>query len=252
MENEEVVGKAKGMGWVPQEEWNGDPEKWRPAAEFVERGENIIPILKDRLGKLEADLKIATAHNKNEIEHVKQMAYDRAKSEYEAKLSELQRRELEAFKAGDTNEYMAVKQEMVSIKPPEAMTAAVENPVFVEWKEKNPWYTTDKELSDFADFVSNKIVAERGGRDKIADAELAEEMTKRVKTTFAHKFENPKRKEAQPVESGSSAPSSRSQNKAFNDLPDSAQKAYHRQAERFKAQGREFTKEDYLKAYLEA
>jgi hypothetical protein len=26
-------------GWVPKDEWDGDPEQWRPAKEFVDRGE---------------------------------------------------------------------------------------------------------------------------------------------------------------------------------------------------------------------
>jgi hypothetical protein len=27
------------QGWVPQDEWEGDPEQWRPAKEFLDRGE---------------------------------------------------------------------------------------------------------------------------------------------------------------------------------------------------------------------
>ena len=32
-------GEAREMGWRPKEEWQGEPEKWRDAKEFVERGE---------------------------------------------------------------------------------------------------------------------------------------------------------------------------------------------------------------------
>ena len=31
--------EAREQGWKPKEEYEGDPEKWRPAKEFVERGE---------------------------------------------------------------------------------------------------------------------------------------------------------------------------------------------------------------------
>ena len=31
--------QAREMGWRPKEEWEGEPEKWRDAKEFVERGE---------------------------------------------------------------------------------------------------------------------------------------------------------------------------------------------------------------------
>ena len=30
---------ARGQGWVPQEEWDGDPTQWRDAQVFLERGE---------------------------------------------------------------------------------------------------------------------------------------------------------------------------------------------------------------------
>ena len=31
--------EAREQGWKPQDEYEGDPNKWRPAKEFVERGE---------------------------------------------------------------------------------------------------------------------------------------------------------------------------------------------------------------------
>jgi len=31
--------KAMEQGWVPQDQWEGDPEQWRPAKEFLDRGE---------------------------------------------------------------------------------------------------------------------------------------------------------------------------------------------------------------------
>ena len=30
---------ARGQGWVPQKEWDGDPTQWRDAQVFLERGE---------------------------------------------------------------------------------------------------------------------------------------------------------------------------------------------------------------------
>ena len=31
--------KAMDQGWVPQDQWEGDPDQWRPAKEFLDRGE---------------------------------------------------------------------------------------------------------------------------------------------------------------------------------------------------------------------
>jgi len=41
--------EAREQGWKPQDEYEGDPNKWRPAKEFVERGELFGKI--DSLGK---------------------------------------------------------------------------------------------------------------------------------------------------------------------------------------------------------
>lgn len=59
----QIEAIAREMGWKPLEEYRGPPGKWRPAAEFVERGENILPIVRDqnrrlteRLGKTETEI----------------------------------------------------------------------------------------------------------------------------------------------------------------------------------------------------
>src|SRR5574337_489576 len=48
--------EAKEMGWRPQAQYKGDPEKWVDAQEFVERGEHILPILKANTNKLRSEL----------------------------------------------------------------------------------------------------------------------------------------------------------------------------------------------------
>ena len=54
--SEEVEVKARNMGWLEKDEFKGDPELWTDAAAFLERGENIMPILKERLDKMDKDL----------------------------------------------------------------------------------------------------------------------------------------------------------------------------------------------------
>jgi len=68
--------QAREQGWKPKEEYEGDPEKWKPAKEFVERGELFGKI--DTLGK---DLKETRKALKMLQEHhakVKETEYKRA------------------------------------------------------------------------------------------------------------------------------------------------------------------------------
>src|SRR5690606_35489735 len=55
--------QAKSMGWVPQDEWKGDPDKWTDAQEYVERGEQVLPILRANNRRLQDDL--LTLKNQN-------------------------------------------------------------------------------------------------------------------------------------------------------------------------------------------
>lgn len=247
--SEEVAERAKEMGWVPKEEWKGDPEKWRPAEEFVSRGENVIPIMRDQIKKLETELKVAVQLNKQEIDQVRRESYEKATAEYKQKLAELDQLELQAFKSGDADTYMQVKQSRDALKAPAIPEATTEDPVFVEWKEQNPWYQSDKELADYTDFMSHKIVAEHGGN--ISKKALAEEMTKRTKAAFPHKFTNPKRNEPGAVEGGAPSAGGGGKKNTFESLPDSAKSAYRRFEEKFAAQGRKITKEQYAQAYYE-
>src|ERR1700727_987239 len=40
----EAEREARNLGWVGKEEFKGDPSKWRPAEEFLDRGRTILPI----------------------------------------------------------------------------------------------------------------------------------------------------------------------------------------------------------------
>jgi predicted RNase H-like nuclease (RuvC/YqgF family) len=51
--SQETIDRARMMGWRPKEEFPGDPDKFTPADKWVERGENMIPIMKSQMGKYE-------------------------------------------------------------------------------------------------------------------------------------------------------------------------------------------------------
>lgn len=252
----EIEEKASKMGWVPQEEWKGDPDKWRPAEEFVERGENIVPIMRERIDKLEKELEVISKLNKSELKKVRESAYDQAKKEYEKELQSLNKEKFAAIQEADVEKYQQIEGKISNLKKPEEPKEEEPqvNPVFEEWRSKNAWYApdlnnvgdADETLTLFANAVAAKIQAEKPG---LSPEQFFGEVEKRVKAEFPHKFENPKRKEPGMAESGhQSTPKGK---KTFADLPDEAKKAYARTAERLKRQGREYTKEQYAKAYFE-
>jgi len=48
--------RARSMGWAPKDQWRGDPQNWLDAGEYVQRGEQILPILRSNLQRTEAEL----------------------------------------------------------------------------------------------------------------------------------------------------------------------------------------------------
>ena len=256
MSEQTIEEKAKTMGHVPKEEWKGDPDKWRPAAEFVERGENIIPILKERHEKLEkkfdnlkSDMDITLKANKREVEEAKKLAFETATENYEAKLKMLDKREIEAFTDGDAAEFQEIKKERQELKKPEEPKqdkTSPENPEFKDWSKKEKWYGADDELTTEANIQGNVLVQKYPDKPI---SEIYDMITKNVKALHPEKFENPRRKEPNSVEEGGTnidtAP------KGFNALPKSAKAQYKRLAENFKAEGRKYTKEQYAKDWNE-
>jgi hypothetical protein len=252
----ETEEKAAKMGWVPQEEWKGDPEKWRPAEEFVERGENIVPIMRERIEKLEKELEVISKLNKSELKKVRESAYEQAKKEYEKELETLNKEKFEAIQEADVEKYQQVEGKISKLKKPDEIQDEVPqvNPVFEDWRKKNSWYApdltdigdADEALTLFANAIGGKIQAEKPG---MPPEEFFAEVEKRVRAEFPHKFENPKRKEPGLAESGHQSASK--SKKSFADLPDDAKSAYRRIADRMKSKGREYNKEDYAKAYFE-
>ena len=204
-----------------------------------------MPILKDQLKKLREDLDATIKINKAQVERAEKEAYDKATAEYNSKLEELDKKELEAFKEGDTDAYVEVKQERKELKPPAPPAKkgqAEPTPEFKEWSDKNPWYGDDSAMTLYAEAFASKYSKDHpdASYDKVWAAISTE-----VKKEFPHKFVNPRRNEPGSVESGTTEPGSGGGGKKFADLPKSAKETFKRLERQFKAQGRKYSRETY-------
>ena len=75
--------QAREQGWRPKEEYEGDPEKWRPAKEFVERGELFGKI--DHMGKELKETRKALKMLQEHHSKVKETEYNNALKELKQK-----------------------------------------------------------------------------------------------------------------------------------------------------------------------
>lgn len=234
----EVEEKARKMGWTPKEEFRGDPDKWRGAAEFVERGENMLPIVRKTVEKQEreiADLKKSIKEFSEYHTKTEQRAYERA-------LKDLKTKQIEAVAAADTATFVEIDKEIaelnkdISVKP----KASDEHPDYKPWLEKNKWAEDDTELAAYAE---GQAVYLRKKGVKVEGAEFLDMVAERVKKEFPDKFSNPRRNSAPSVE-GATNLAKRGGGRTYADLPAEARAACDRAVKNYGIK-----KEDYVKNY---
>ena len=192
--------QAKEQGWKPKEEYEGDPDKWRPAKEFVERGELFSKI--DSMGK---DLKETRKALKMLQEHhskVKETEFKNALTELKA----LQKKHLEE---GNSDAYLETTELLTDLKTEQKareivteQTPQTPDPRFLTWVGENKWYEKDREMRDYADTLGAGY-AQRN--PNLEPEEVLQYVTAQVKNRFKDKFVNPNRSKPNSVE-GASAP----------------------------------------------
>lgn len=191
-----VEEKAVQEGWVPQEQWNGDPDQWRPAKEFLDRGELFKKI--DDQNRTIKEVRRALLDLQEHHKNVRETEYKRA-------LSSLKEQRKVAYSEGDLERVSEIEDRMDLVKEEQTKLKTVPNvsqevaphPNFVKWASENKWYETEKAMRVFAD-ISGRELAEQGMHP---DAVLIE-VAKLVKKEFPHKFTNPNRERPSSVEGG--------------------------------------------------
>jgi len=252
IEPSQVEQKAIKMGWTPKDQFKGDPAKWRPAEEFVERGENMLPIVKARMAQQATEIKelkdamkqFGEYHTKTE-----QRAYERA-------LTDLREQRAQAIASGDGATFDRVDEQIESLKKEvdeknkftEVKQNTDNDPVYVEWLGRNKW-ATDPAMEKWA-YTHGKYLIDIGEAELGID--VFEKITKAAKIKYPEKFENQRRTSAPSVEGG--VPKQRSGGKSYADLPADARAACERMAKNAysgdEKQAAKF-KAEYVKNYFE-
>ena len=203
--------EARSQGWRPKEEYEGDPEKWRPAKEFVERGELFGKI--DSMGKELKETRKALKMLQEHHSKVKETEYNRAVAE----LKTLQKKHLEE---GNSDGYLEATELLTDLKAEQkarevqAETATNQpDPRFVSWVNENKWYQADSEMRTFADAIGSGYAQSNPGLDP---EDVLKYVTAQVKQRFKDKFVNPNRTKPSSVE-GASTPAA---NKSSFELTD--------------------------------
>jgi hypothetical protein len=266
----EIETRARAMGWRPAEEFNGDPSKWRSAEEFVAKGENDLPVLRenlrrttDQLTQLQSRLAKQDQEFKSTISRIEKMsdtALQRQREQLDETWSNAMRNaaangDIERYQQLETGKAQAISnfdQRLSEVRQPVVAEPVADKPdptadpkyqtTVQSWAKRNPWFQTDAEMNAVAVHYSNQIAAQKPGitlDENLRDTEAY------MRRRYADKFGSPS-SDPPAVEGGGSRMSATpGRGKGWNEIPADA-----------KAQGAKFIKDglfkdqnDYAKEY---
>jgi len=193
----EAEEQALEQGWRPKSEWTGDPDKWRSAKEFNERGELFGKI--DSMGRDLKDTKRALKMLQEHHSKVKEVEYNKAVTELKA----LQKRHLEE---GNSDGYLEASDILSDLKAEQKArevirenTPQAPDPRFLQWQDSNKWYTNDAEMRRYADMIGQGYANQNPGTDPV---DVLKYVTSEVKSKYKDKFTNPNRNRPNAVDGG--------------------------------------------------
>ncbi len=189
---------ARQKGWVPKDEWDDSKGEWIDADEFNRRG----PLF-ETIGKLKDEIRDYKKSSEALIEHNKKLAESARKAEERGRLKaikELEDKKLEAVRDGDVEAFQAYEEEIKGyekeIEPSQEGKGTVNevpevDPAVEEWAKNNTWFQKDDAMTTYMLDVQRRHLNEG-----LSVGEALKRSTEKVKSEFAHKFENPNKQKS--------------------------------------------------------
>ena len=184
--------KAMQSGWVPQDQWEGDPNKWTDAKTFNEKGELLgfikkqnkeISEMKKAITALgETNRRIAEVERSKALEELKTLRKEAIRNQDIDTADEL------GEKIQDLKQLDKAEKEQVNEEAPAV------SPIFEMWVQNNEWYLENKVLQGAANAIAEELMA----TDPQASDQgyLLRTVEKRIKQEFPAKFNAAKNKVA--------------------------------------------------------
>ena len=225
-EKDPIQEAARSQGWVPQEEWDGDPTQWRDAQVFLERGEyfKTMGTQRKQIDKLNAMVeKMATIQAKTR------------EDEREKVLKELSQKKAVAMEEGEYNRVVDIDNEMNKIRSEPAMSVPnVEGQSedkytqdqIANYIDNNQWYRTNSDMRQYADSIA---VGFRNSNPNATIDDVLEYTDKEVQIRYPEQF-GKQVPSASPVASTKRttkpSPNGAQKKKTLDDLPASSRDMY--------------------------
>lgn len=191
-----VQEEALSQGWVPKDEYDGDPERWVDAGEFVRRGELFRKI--ESQSKELKDVRKALAELAKHNSKVREVEYARAVEALKAQ-KKVALSEGDADRVVDLDDKIdLVKDQQRQFQTQQIQTEVIPQEVHPElknWMGNNSWYESNKAMRGWADARGLELA-----EDGKSPREVLKALEVEVKDRFKEKFRNPNRDKPGAVE----------------------------------------------------
>jgi len=193
----EIEEKAREQGWRPIDEWDGDPDEWRDARAFLDRGE-LLSRISNQSKELKELRKVTQAladHNKK----VDEAAYERA-------LATLKSQKLEALENAEHKRVLEIDEQISEMRDQFASQKAnnmiaggtqTVHPELAKWIDGNQWYAQNTELRTAADAIGTAYAA---ANPDLSPSDVLKHVEQKVKRLYPENFKNTRREEPSTVE----------------------------------------------------
>lgn len=265
--SDDIESKALGMGWVPQEKFKGDIERWVDAPTFIEKGEIVLPILKKKNEKLQSDvatLSTQLAETRAQVSEAQEALnafkeYQTAdsKRQFDRALERLKAEKVQALENSDHASVVELDEAISELKASakdkdapalapkkvEPKVDATQQPEYQAWLSENKeWFEVDREKTAYAISQGHFI---RMTNPTVVGTPFFDLLTEAME----EKYGAPSRR-VDKMEGSRSGSSSKKGGKSYNDLPSDARAACDRFSEKLVGPGKSFkTESDWRKHY---
>ena len=222
----DIEGRARQLGWKSEEEFEGSG-KWIPAEEFVQKGEEALPLLRADIRKMQQNFELQNKTHKMEMDAQRK----RLEREFQTKVDA-------AVEEGDLQAYRKLQEEKDDLQPTNG-----QDPSVGQFIVDNPWYGKDRAMTASAEAFSSDVA------DQFPDLTPEQNLEKTlqmIKDEFPHKFGEKKMSalQASPVEGGRKI--KRKTEKNYSSMPEENRTACDRAVQIGLS-----SKDDYVSNYWE-
>lgn len=196
-----VVSEARAHGWVPEDQWRGDPSDWVDAHTYVRKGREVRGLLRkelDTLRKEKSDLEARLAAQGATVAELREYMAKLEQRATENVMKSLKAEKRDAIASGDMVRADEIEEQIDALKASESAVPKPKDPVpqptvhpeVAAWMARNPWFSDENpELVDYCNGATLSLIqAKQRAGQSFTPTSILEEVTERARKAFPQHF----------------------------------------------------------------